>query len=69
MYHPTADITIRYHVVDELPHGQAVAVRDDSGHIDAYLSRAHSIDRIAGDLGWVFTALAQCDYERHATAS
>lgn len=51
-------IDVRYHVVDELPGGAAVAIRDSCGRIDVYLSRAHSLERIAEDLSLTVTELA-----------
>lgn len=62
-------IEIRHHVVDGLPGGAAVAIRDAGGEIDVYVSREHPLDRIAADLSVTMTALANAAYADSAVAS
>lgn len=50
-------VAIHHHVVDALPHGQAVAVVQECGEVHYYLSRQHSLDRIAADLTVVASEL------------
>jgi hypothetical protein len=57
---PQVEIQQRYTfvVVDDLPHGLAVARRDTDGDIVTYLSRAVTLDQIAAELQVVNTKTA-----------